>query len=45
MFANQKSAFYPMDGIELLLLNANLYCVSLNFKAHRDFHLPYMTMF
>ena len=34
MFANQKSAFYPMDGIELLLLNANLYCVLLSVNAH-----------
>ena len=34
MFANQKSAFYPMDGIELLLLNANLYCVPLSINAH-----------
>lgn len=34
MFENQKSAFYPMNGIELLLLNTNLYCVLLSFNAH-----------
>ena len=34
MFANQESALYPMHGIELLLLNANLYCVPLNVNAH-----------